>query len=147
MSDWATFTDRLASELDELPIASRVIIFEPGPAAGRRFVQFARDEDVLSAQLVGSRSLAPEWQPDAVGWRAITRAGWHQPDAANAHLWWVDFDAPVTMDDCRRAAAIAVTGLRDGYGITSPDALMYDAWVERTGTIDLHTLGLKQQRM
>ncbi|MFJ2665152.1 TY-Chap domain-containing protein [Nocardia fluminea] len=147
MSDWATFTDHLASELDELPTTSRVIIFEPEPASGRRFVQFARDEHVLSAQLVGSRSLEPERQPDAAGWRAITRAGWHQPDAANAHLWWVDFDAPVTMDDCRRAAAIAVTGLRDGYGITSPDTLVYDAWVERTGTIDLHTLGLKQQRM
>ncbi|MGW6698903.1 TY-Chap domain-containing protein [Nocardia sp. NPDC055049] len=147
MSDWAIFTDRLASELDELPITSRLIIFEPKSVSGRRFVQFARDEDVLSAQLVGSKSLDPEWQPDAAGWRAITRAGWHQPDAANAHLWWVDFDAPVTMDDCRRAAAIAVTGLRDGYGITSPDALVYDAWAGRTGTIDLPTLGLKQQRM
>lgn len=147
MSDWTTLADRLAEVLGELSATARVIITEPKPPFTRRFVQFARHDDVLAAQLVSNHSLESEWQADVAGWRAITRAGWHEPDIDNANLWWVDFDAPVTVDDCRRAAAIAVTGLRDGYGITAPTELVYSAWLERPGHphLELSTLGLPRQ--
>lgn len=146
---WPKFAGHLAYELEKLPTGSRVIIFEPEPARIRRFVQFARDEDVLSAQLIGDKYLAEERRPDQTGYRAITDAGWNQPDVDNGHLWWADFDAPVTAEDCRRAAELALTGLRDGYAITSPTELAYDAWTDRAGhpALDLPTLGLNRQPM
>lgn len=149
MTDWTAFAEHLAAELEALPLGARVIVFEPEPARIRRFVQFARDEDVLSAQLIGDRFLDESRRPDPAGYRAITDAGWNQPDVDNAHLWWVDFDAPITGDDRRRAAELAVAGLRDGYGITSPAGLVYDAWTDRAGHPDLNlpTLGLSRQSM
>lgn len=149
MTDWTAFAEHLASELENLPLGARVIVFEPEPARARRFVQFARDEDVLSAQLIGDRFLDENRRPDPAGYAAITDAGWNQPDVDNAHLWWEDFDAPITAADCHRAADLAVTGLRDGYGITTPSGLVYDAWTERAGhpDLDLPTLGLRRQSM
>jgi len=149
VTDWTTFAEHLAAELEALPLGARVIVFEPEPARIRRFVQFARDEDVLSAQLIGDRFLDESRRPDPAGYRAITDAGWNQPDVDNAHLWWVDFDAPITGDDRRRAAELAVAGLRDGYDITSPAGLVYDAWTDRAGhpDLDLPTLGLSRQSM
>lgn len=149
MTDWPSFAEHLASELGELPLGARVIVFESEPAFIRRFVQFARDVDMLSAQLAGDRSLDPSRRPRPAGYRAITDAGWHQPDVDNAHLWWVDFDAPIAGTDCHRAAELAVAGLRDGYGIVTPTGLVYDAWVERPGhpNLDLTALGLPRQPM
>ncbi|MFG1951562.1 hypothetical protein [Micromonospora sp. NPDC048830] len=42
---------------------------------------------------------------------------------------------------------MVVTGFRDGYGITAPTALAYDAWNERLGNrkLDLPLLGLRQE--
>ncbi|MEU4319037.1 hypothetical protein AB0F85_16225 [Nocardia fluminea] len=149
MTGWRTFAENLTSALEELPLGSRVIVFEPAPARTRRFVQFARDEEVLSAQLIGDRFLADDRLPSPAGYRAITDAGWHQPDVDNAHLWWFDFDVPVTREDCHRAAELAVAGLRDGYGITVPAGLVYDAWVDRSGhpDLDLPILGLPRHPM
>ncbi|MEV6361740.1 TY-Chap domain-containing protein [Nocardia asteroides] len=149
MSGWTAFAEHLAAELEELPLGARVIILEPQPARIRRFVQFARDEDVLAAQLIGDRYLDEDRRPAPAGYQAITDAGWNQPDLDNGHLWWVDFDAPVTAEDCRRAAELAVTALRDGYAITTPTDLVYNAWTERAGhpDLDLPTLGLTRQPM
>ncbi|WP_280344593.1 TY-Chap domain-containing protein [Nocardia neocaledoniensis] len=146
---WPKFAEHLASELEKLPTGSRVIIFEPEPARIRRFVQFARDEDVLSAQLIGDKYLAEERRPTPTGYQAITAAGWNQPDVDNGHLWRFDFDEPVTSADYRHAAELAVTGLRDGYGITDPAELAYDAWVHHPDRpdLDLPTLGLSHQSM
>ncbi|PWV77721.1 TY-Chap domain-containing protein [Nocardia neocaledoniensis] len=149
MTGWTAFAEHLKAELANLPLGARVIVFEPQPARIRRFVQFARDEDVLSAQLIGDRYLDENRRPTPAGYQAITAGGWNQPDVDNGHLWWVDFDEPVTTEDCRRAAELAVTGLRDGYTITGPTELVYDAWSDRAGhpALDLPTLGLNRQPM
>ncbi|MEV0333092.1 hypothetical protein [Nocardia sp. NPDC050717] len=149
MTGWTAFAEHLSGELAKLPLGARVIIFEPEPARIRRFVQFARDEDVLSAQLIGDRYLDENRRPAPAGYQAITVGGWNQPDVDNGHLWWVDFDAPVTAEDCHRAAELAVTGLRDGYAITSPTDLAYNAWTDRAGhpDLDLPTLSLNRQSM
>ncbi|MEU3010769.1 TY-Chap domain-containing protein [Nocardia asteroides] len=149
MTGWTEFAEHLAAELAKLPLGARVIVFEPEPARIRRFVQFARDEDVLSAQLIGDRYLDENRRPTPAGYQAITDGGWNQPDVDNGHLWWVDFDAPVTAEDWHRAAELAVTGLRDGYTITSPTELAYNAWTDHAGhpDLDLPTLGLPRQSM
>ncbi|MEV0433795.1 hypothetical protein [Nocardia sp. NPDC050413] len=130
MNDWSTFAEHLTAELGELPLGARVIVFEPEPARTRRFVQFARDAEVLSAQLIGDKYLDPDRRPSPAGYQALTDAGWHRPDVDNGHLWWVDFPTPVTEADRRRAAELTVVGLRDGYGIPTPTGLAYDAWLE-----------------
>ncbi|WP_280221591.1 TY-Chap domain-containing protein [Nocardia neocaledoniensis] len=149
MTDWTAFAEHLATELAKLPLSARVIIFEPEAARVRRFVQFARDDDVLSAQLIGDRYLDENRRPTPAGYQAITTGGWNQPDVDNGHLWWVDFDAPITTEVRHRAAELAVTGLRDGYAIPSPTGLAYDAWTDRAGhpSLDLPTLGLNRQPM
>ncbi|MEV0684045.1 hypothetical protein AB0I35_09285 [Nocardia sp. NPDC050378] len=149
MNDWPSFAEHLTAELGELPLGARVIVFEPEPARVRRFVQFARDAEVLSVQLIGDKYLDPDRRPGPAGYQALTEGGWHHPDVDNGHLWWVDFPAPITGANCRRAAELTVVGLRDGYGITNPTELAYDAWLETPTRLPLTlpALALPRQPM
>ncbi|MFD4428482.1 hypothetical protein [Nocardia sp. NPDC058497] len=147
MTDWAEFARVLADELDAAPDTAVLVIGEAVPSGSRRFAQFRKTGESVLAELTGNEWLDPASRPGDVGWRAITRAGWRQPDQDHCDNWWAEFASPVSSDQYRRIAAITVTGLRDGFGITAPTELSYRGWVEKTGnSMHLPSLGIPDAR-
>ncbi|MFD6397894.1 hypothetical protein [Nocardia sp. NPDC060249] len=142
MTDWEEFARGLANELAAVPDTTVLVIGEAAPSSSRRFAQFRKTSESVLAELPGNAWLDPESRPDDAGWRAITRAGWRQPDQDHCDNWWAEFPWPVDTDAYQRLAAITVTGLRDGFGIDSPLTLVYQGWVERAGNANLHLPGL-----
>ncbi|MFB7877967.1 hypothetical protein ACFC06_22195 [Nocardia sp. NPDC056064] len=142
MTDWSQFAAGLAAELAAAPDTTVLVIGESAAPGARRFAQFRKDGDAVSAELTGDEWLEPGFRPGDDGARAITEAGWHRPDEAHMGNWWTEFPWPVATEDYQRLAASTVTGLRDGFGIASPAALVYQGWVERAGNSDLHLPGL-----
>ncbi|MET7768684.1 hypothetical protein [Nocardia sp. NPDC005366] len=147
MTGWDAFAAGLADELSTAPDTSVIVIGEAVPAASWRFVQFRKDEGALWAELTADRWLEPGSCPDEAGRAAISRAGWHPPDGVDTFNRWVEFAWPVTTGNYRQAAAMAVAGLRDGFGIAKPDDLSYEAWVERSGNhrLLLPSLGVREK--
>ncbi|MFD3744511.1 hypothetical protein [Nocardia sp. NPDC058633] len=141
MTDWAHFARVLADELGAVPDTAVLVIGEAAPSGSRRFAQFRKTGEAVLAELTGNEWLDSTSRPDDAGWQAITRAGWRRPDQDHCGNWWAEFASPVGSDHYRRIAAITVTGLRDGFGITAPAALSYQGWVEKSGD-NLHLPGL-----
>lgn len=142
MTDWTAFARGLATELAAAPDTTVLVIGEAAAPGTRRFAQFRKTGDAVSAELVGDEWLEPAFRPDEDGTRVIAGAGWHRPDEAHMDNWWTELPWPVTTDDYQRLAASTVTGLRDGFGIDSPSTLVYQGWVERAGNSDLYLPGL-----
>ncbi|MFE9787963.1 hypothetical protein ACFYO7_21545 [Nocardia salmonicida] len=143
MTDWADFARVLADELAAAPDTTVLVIGEAAPSGSRRFAQFRKTSESVEAELTGNEWLDPTSRPDDAGWRAITRAGWRQPDQDHCDNWWAEFPTPIGTDQYRRIAAITVTGLRDGFGITTPTALSYKGWAEKSGNnLHLPSLGI-----
>lgn len=142
MTDWAEFARGLAAELAAAPETTVLVIGESAAPGARRFAQFRKTGEAVSAELTGDEWLEPTFRPDDDGTWAITEAGWRPPNEAHMGNWWTEFPWPVATDDYQRLAAITVVGLRDGFGIGSPLTLVYQGWVERAGNSDLHLPGL-----
>ncbi|MGW6698905.1 TY-Chap domain-containing protein [Nocardia sp. NPDC055049] len=142
MTDWTDFARGLAAELAAAPESTVLVIGETASPGARRFAQFLKTGEAVSAELAGDEWLEPAFRPDDDGARTIIEAGWRLPDEAHMGNWWAEFPWPVDTDAYRRLAAITVTGLRDGFGIDSPLALGYQGWVERAGNSSLHLPGL-----
>ncbi len=142
MTDWTGFAHGLAAELAAAPETTVLVIGESAAPGARRFAQFRKTGEAVSAELTGDEWLEPEFRPDGDGIRMITEAGWRLPDEAHMGNWWTEFPWPVDTDDYQRLAAITVVGLRDGFGIGSPLTLAYKGWVENAGNSDLHLPGL-----
>ncbi|MFC4377437.1 hypothetical protein ACFO5K_25485 [Nocardia halotolerans] len=143
MTDWAEFARVLADELAAAPDTTILVIGEAAPAGSRRFAQFRKDSDSVLTELTGNEWLDPASRPGDAGRQAITRAGWNEPNQDHCDNWWAEFATPVGTDQYRHIAAITVTGLRDGFGITTPAALSYKGWVETSGNnLHLPSLGI-----
>ncbi|MBC7300393.1 MAG: hypothetical protein H5T78_05515 [Nocardia sp.] len=143
MTGWPDFARALADELIAAPDTTVLVIGEAAPSGSRRFAQFRKTSEFVLAELTGNEWLDPASRPGDEGWRAISRAGWRRPDQDHCDNWWAEFPAPVGTDQYRRIAAITVTGLRDGFGITAPSALSYQGWAENSGgSLHLPTLGI-----
>ncbi|MDO3647299.1 TY-Chap domain-containing protein [Nocardia mangyaensis] len=142
MTDWSEFARGLATELAAAPETTVLVIGESATPGARRFAQFRKTGEAMSAELTGDEWLEPAFRPDEDGTQAITAAGWRRPDEAHMGNWWTEFPWPVATFDYQRLAEITVTGLRDGFGIDSPLSLVYHGWVERAGNSDLHLPGL-----
>ncbi|WP_280344600.1 TY-Chap domain-containing protein [Nocardia neocaledoniensis] len=115
MTDWTAFASALADELAAAPDTSVLVVGESAPAGSRRFAQFRKSGDSVLAELTGDEWLDSRSRPGEAGWRAITRAGWHQPDQDHCDNWWAEFTAD----------------------------LSYQGWVEKTGSsLHLPSLGI-----
>ncbi|MEV0252275.1 hypothetical protein AB0H76_37205 [Nocardia sp. NPDC050712] len=134
MTEWSAFATALARCLRDLPVGGVVIIEEAGAhSADRRFTQFRRYPDYLTAEVPGDSSLTPEAQAGVAGTRLMTESGWQQQDPDRGDNRWSELPWPATTSDYRQLAAMIVTALRDGFRIPSPDALRYHAWNEGDG--------------
>ncbi|NKY27761.1 TY-Chap domain-containing protein [Nocardia gamkensis] len=145
MTSWAEFGDGLTQHLATLSAGTVVIISEAGePKERRRFVQFRQLDTMIWAELPGDSWLASDVRVGEAGGRAITDAGWQQPDADHCGNWWYELPWPASADGYRQLAARMITGLRDGFGITDPATLVYEAWNDRGGNlkVELPLLGL-----
>ncbi|WP_280483878.1 DUF6301 family protein [Nocardia farcinica] len=147
MTSWAGFTDGLTQHLAVLSAGTVVIIGEGGePQERRRFVQFRQLGAMIWAELPGDSWLAPEVQVGESGGQIIESAGWQRPDADHCDNWWYELGWPAPSDGYRQLAERIVTGLRDGFRITDPATLVYEAWNERGGEVELPLLGLSTKR-
>ncbi|MEV0333090.1 hypothetical protein [Nocardia sp. NPDC050717] len=142
MTDWTQFARGLAAELQGVPDSSVLVIGESTKPGERRFAQFLKTGTVISAELTGDEWLEPAFHTSPHGVKAITDAGWHQPNEIHMGNWWIEFPWSATTKDYERLAALTVTGLRDGFGIESPAQLVYRGWVENAGNARLHLPGL-----
>ncbi|WP_280344592.1 TY-Chap domain-containing protein [Nocardia neocaledoniensis] len=142
MTDWTEFARGLASALQTSPDSTVLVVGESTKPGQRRFSQFLKTGTVVSAELTGDEWLEPAFHTDADGVRAISDAGWHQPNEEHMGNWWIEFPWSANTEDYQRLAAMTVTGLRDGFGIESPAQLVYRGWVERAGNANLHLPGL-----
>ncbi|MBF6332780.1 TY-Chap domain-containing protein [Nocardia transvalensis] len=150
MTDWTEFSAGLAEELATLPAGALVVITEADKPAGNcRYTQFRQTDDLLEAQLTGDTYLSPESRPSGPGRQRIIDAGWQQPDSRHTDNWWIELPWPITTALYRQLADMVVTGLRDGFGITDPTTLVYDAWNDRAGNrrLPLPRLGLGWDRV
>lgn len=149
MTDWIRFAEALAEQLAMVNSGTVVIISEHGRAGERsRTAQFRQLDNSVWAELSGDKWLDPDVRAGESGSGLIAEVGWRQPDADHGHNWWIERPWPVTSADCRRIGSMVVTGLRDGFRISDPAALSYDAWDESNGNrpMELPLLGLRQQR-
>lgn len=150
MTDWIQFADGLARELARLPAGVIVIIADADEHGGDgHYVQFVQSEDGLRAELVGDFHLESAAQPSAQARQLVLDAGWQIPDRKHGDNWWIDLPWPVSTAVYRALAAMVVTGLRDGLGVSNPDLLLYRAWNDRRGNrpLDLPLLCLRQERV
>lgn len=135
MTGWDEFSEGLAEQLASLAAGSVLIIRE-----GRtgRFAQFVQSDQALKAELVGDHSLDPALRAGEAGSRLITEAGWQPPeDTVYGHNWQTELPWPSASGAYRELARMTVTGLRDGLRIAGPQDLVYEAWDERRGNLDL----------
>ncbi|MGQ4619755.1 DUF6301 family protein [Nocardia sp. R7R-8] len=147
MNSWAEFADGLTQHLATLSAGTVVIIGEADqPKERRRFVQFRQLDTMIWAELPGDSWLAPDVQVGDSGSQIIEGVGWQRPDADHCDNWWYELRWPASSDSYRQLAERIVTGLRDGFRITDPTTLVYQAWSERGGEIDLPLLGLSTRQ-
>jgi hypothetical protein len=78
------------------------------------------------------------------GERIIAAAGWRPPEPSAGHEnRWTALPWPASTQRYLDLARMVVTALRDGYGISDPGVLHYQAWNDTTGQdLDLPRLGL-----
>lgn len=147
MTSWAEFADGLTQHLATLSSGTVVIIGEADqPKERRRFVQFRQLDNMIWAELPGDSWLAPEVQVGDSGGQIIESAGWQRPDTDHCDNWWYELGWPARSDGYRQLAERIVTGLRDAFGIADPARLVYEAWNERGGEVELPLLGLSAKR-
>ena len=125
MSDWSAFEDRLATTLSVA--ADRVFLIISLAADSSRYVQFAADGARLDAE---AASAAYAVGADTA---ALERSGWTAPVGASAN-WPSPLVLPALMDEYRALASRCVVALRDAYGASAPEDLVYRAWREPEST-------------
>ncbi|MFE3188713.1 hypothetical protein ACFXHA_06860 [Nocardia sp. NPDC059240] len=146
MTSWDRFEAGLAEQLAELP-AGALVVIETRVDTELGLAQFAQYEDKLVAELGAAGDLDEGAEPNMPGALLASAAGWHRPDQTDHYNWWVELPWPITTDIYRALAAMAVTGLRDVFHVSSPTRLVYRAWNSSLGNrdLDLPRLGIDRQ--
>ncbi|MCA2210182.1 TY-Chap domain-containing protein [Nocardia rosealba] len=140
---WDDFAKTLARELAGLPAGAIVKIAESREERPSRFAQFLQTDAELTAELVDDDRLSAELRAGRQGTTVIRELGWQPRDRYHEN-WWTRLTWPAPSTDYQRLADMVVGGLRDGFGLATPDSFTYDAWNERRGNslIELPQLGL-----
>ncbi|KAF0848244.1 TY-Chap domain-containing protein [Nocardia caishijiensis] len=140
---WDDVATALAGELAALPAGAIVKLVEARAERPSRFAQFLQTDAELTAELIDDDHLAAELRAGRAGNAVIRELGW-QPRDRHHENWWTHLPWPAPAADYRRLADMVVAGLRDGFGVATPDSFTYDAWNERRGNslIELPQLGL-----
>ncbi len=143
MSSWDVFALGLAEELPALPVGALVVIGEPGESG--RYVQFHVDGP-LYAELMSDRNPTVSEPHTPEQCRLIAELGWREPGTSpeGTSNWWIQLEHPILTADYRRLAMMAVAGLRDGLGVSSPADLVYRAWDSENGNspLEMPALGI-----
>jgi hypothetical protein len=144
---WDTFAGGLADELPNLPAGGLLVVSETGEASRSRYAQFAQGTAELVGYVVVNSFLEGQARASEQGERVIMQAGWRPPDPGLGHdNWWTALPWPAPAARYADLGRMVVVALRDGYGLTGPERLRYQAWNEQTGEdIDLPRLGLPRR--
>ncbi|WP_157163385.1 DUF6301 family protein [Nocardia aobensis] len=142
MLSWDEFGSALAEELAALPVGALVVIDERGESG--RYVQFVHVDDNLYAELMSDRNPALTQVQAPEQCQLIAGLGWRAPGTSpeGNPNWWTELKCPIRTADYRRLAGMAVSGLRDGLGMSSPADLTYRAWNSLDGNLPLEMSGL-----
>lgn len=120
VSGWEEFTGRLTETLRD--VSDRVFLIVHSQANKKVYVQFAGGKHELHAQAAG---------PEMVPWTDIdvmVAAGWVPPSGFDPPNWTFDLPLPALTVEFSTLAERCVVALRDAYGLTEPDGLVYKAW-------------------
>ncbi|WP_433201593.1 TY-Chap domain-containing protein [Nocardia sp. CA-107356] len=138
MIGWDEFAERLADQLASLPAGAVVSIRERVPNPDRRrYAQFFQTDTELCAELPGPDMLDPEVRANAAGLRHIADLGWRAPAGRDDYNWSYHLAWPALRADYHTLATMITSGLRDAFGIATPEQLTYTAWNENKGNADL----------
>lgn len=114
VSEWAAFGGRLTEALRE--VGDRVFLVVYSRANPKAFVQFAGGEHELHAEAAG-------------GFGDLAAAGWVAP-SGDPPNWSCSMPLPALTAEYAALASRCVVALRDVYGLSGPDGLVYKAWRE-----------------
>ncbi|WP_435972848.1 hypothetical protein [Streptomyces sp. Qhu_M48] len=90
--------------------------------------------DEAAAQV--DKGLESGFRAGGSGRRQIAQADRQQASDDHAHHWWIELDLPVATAEHQGTAAMAMTGLRDGFGTADPPDLLHPVWHENAGDLD-----------
>jgi hypothetical protein len=138
--DWDSFQAGLAETLATLP-EQAVLIIRNRPRPWH-FVQFALGDDRLRAEVSSGTDELDRVNSTDEELAVFLAAGWEEPpDPRDNHGVTLPWPAPSA--GYARVAAMAVTALRDAYGVGTPATLGYEAWSNGDGrSLTMPKLGL-----
>lgn len=127
---WAEFADRLGDVISVIDDSADLVIGTESDGAddGGPFVSFtAPQPETIRAEAAGNNILSEPHQLGADDRKQLTDAGWHPPDASGGggNFW-----AELPQDQSDELAGLAVTALRDVYGVPHPVFLAPDPLAE-----------------
>ncbi|MBM7814657.1 TY-Chap domain-containing protein [Saccharothrix algeriensis] len=120
MSGWTEFGGRLTKALRN--VTDRVFLVVFLQADRKVYVQFAGGQDELHAQAAG---------PEVVPWAesgGMAAAGWVAPSGIDPPNWSFSLPLPASTAEYAALAERCVVALRDAYGLSGSDGLVYKAW-------------------
>jgi len=133
---WADFQGRLSEIISlidssgDLTISSGLVndVSRPSAAVGSPLLRFSCGSgDVVRCVAAGNASLGADFQLTAAQQRAMEQLGWHRSDSPNGSG---DFWAERRQDESDQLSELAVSALRDVYGVQHPIFLAPDQLAE-----------------
>ncbi|MTE17220.1 DUF6301 family protein [Nocardia aurantiaca] len=134
MSEWDRYAESLAHYLEDVYSDTILIIDAPGGM----YAQFAKNDDLLYAELSQSAHADEDWRYGPEVDLILAADGWKPPDGNSAN-WHRSYAAPVRTADYSHLAWRVVAGL-SAMGVASPGELEPHGW--RQGGRDLDTTAL-----
>jgi hypothetical protein len=138
---WQTFRDGLAASMAALPDGGALLVGDQERTAC--FVQFMFDHDHLVAEVASGWDQWDRPNLTEEEYAALQRIGWPAPERDPSRNHGLRLRWPAPSAEYRRVADMAVAALRDVFEISSPESLVYKAFVSPGGdTLLMPRLGI-----
>lgn len=121
--EWANFESRLQRTLLGLPERTFLIL---SMLDAEPYAQIHVGATVLAAEAAGPGVARVAEEAEA----ALRDVGWLSPTTAQPN-WSLALELPALASEVQGLSAACVVALRDVFGASSPDALVYRAWREK----------------
>ncbi len=125
---WAEFQTRLAEVVSMMDdTADLTIGTDTGASERGPYVRFSSpSRDSVRAEAAGNAELGEHFRMGTHDLASMEELGWHPPSVEQGPNFW----AEVSQDNCEYAAELAVSALKDVYGVQHPVFLSPDQLAE-----------------
>ena len=128
---WEQLEAGLAANLPYLENQDNIIL-AIAPAGG--FVQLWQTPERLVTEAWGLHMRSPEPRLPAEMEEQLTAMGWQPPACDPEANWSRTYPWPLAASTGAEVAGLLIRTLRDVFGATTPDTLIYKAWNDRDGS-------------